>query len=168
MLIAIAIAEEIQWLQRIAKRSASFDLLSFLWLWQEIFRKLGNFLPKSRKTQNLKTCRTFLSFAILGSLLQWRWQWASIGQFVFLFYFWNLLNSSAIALAMGILRWRPTNLQQPPGDLPCDPPLTYHWPPMTPHRPISLFSSKFYILSLAFYFAQIWPISFFFLKFLGS
>ena len=26
----------------------------------------------------------------LGSLLQWRWQWASIGHFVFLFYFWNL------------------------------------------------------------------------------
>ena len=69
MLIAIAIAEEIQGLQRIAKSSASFDLLCFLWFWQEIFRKLGNSLPKSRKTQKLKTCRTSQS-KILGSLLQ--------------------------------------------------------------------------------------------------
>ena len=43
-------------------------------------------LPKSKKTQKLKTHRTSIqSFVILGSLLQWRWQWASIGHFVFLF-----------------------------------------------------------------------------------
>ena len=43
----------------------------------------SNFLPKSKKTLKLKT--SMQSFVILGSLLQWRWQWASIGHFVFLF-----------------------------------------------------------------------------------
>ena len=52
----------------------------------------SNFLPKSKKTLKLKT--SMQSFVILGSLLQWRWQWASIGHFVFLFskcLFWNTL-----------------------------------------------------------------------------
>ena len=135
MLIAIAIAEEIQELQ-------SFEILSFLWLWQKVWVVLvwtginhggvlaqvwdlvilgmeattepeenmdscgalsprsfssnqckSNFLPKSKKTLKLKT--SMQSFVILGSLLQWRWQWASIGHFVFLFlchwvvHIWN-------------------------------------------------------------------------------
>ena len=124
MLIAIAFAEEIQGLQRIA--------LSFLWLWQEVWAALvwaevnlprlssphelifssgsgvpsmlkitrfsnlsentteihpswnqyeSNFLPKSKKTQKNKSSIQF--FVILGSLLQWRWQWASIGHSVY-------------------------------------------------------------------------------------
>ena len=53
---------------------------------KKFLRKLKSFLPKSKKTQKLKTYRTSMqSFVILGSLLQWRWQWASIGHFVFLF-----------------------------------------------------------------------------------
>ena len=126
MLIAIAIAEEIQGLHW------SFELRSFLWLLQKVWVVLvwagvnldgviaqvwdfvilgmeattepeenmgscgalsqrsfssnqcnSNFLPKSKKTPKLKT--SIQSFVILGSLLQWRWQWASIGHFVFLF-----------------------------------------------------------------------------------
>ena len=45
------------------------------------------FLPKSKKTQKRKTCRSSMqSFVILGSLLQWRWLRASIGHFVFLLF----------------------------------------------------------------------------------
>ena len=44
-------------------------------------------LPKSKKTQKRKTCRSSMqSFVILGSLLQWRWLRASIGHFVFLLF----------------------------------------------------------------------------------
>ena len=76
--------------------------------------------------QNLKLISTSMqSLVNLISFLPWRWQWASIGHFVFLlkfyfqnlfFYFWNLSldliryqNRSAIALAMSILQWCPTN-----------------------------------------------------------
>ena len=52
---------------------------------KKFLRELRNFLIKSKKTQKLKTCRTSQSFVILGSFLQWQWQWASIGHFVFLF-----------------------------------------------------------------------------------
>ena len=62
-------------------------------------RNLRNFLPKSKKTQKLKTCRTSQSFVILGSFLQWRWQWASIGHCVLVLTildnfdnFWNFLR----------------------------------------------------------------------------
>ena len=53
---------------------------------RNFLRKLRKFLPKSKKTLKLKTCRIFQAFVILGSLLQWRWQWASIGHFVFLLF----------------------------------------------------------------------------------
>ncbi len=112
MLIAIAIAEEIQGLQKIAlKFWASEFSLAFAKSWTHILLRLwrglhaqnnkisnlsdntieihpssnqynSNFLQKSRKTPKLKTLMQ--SFVILGSLLQWRWQWASIGHFVFL------------------------------------------------------------------------------------
>ena len=51
---------------------------------KKFLRNLRNFLPKSKKTLKLKT--SMQSFVILGSLRQWRWQWASIGHFVFLFW----------------------------------------------------------------------------------
>ena len=38
--------------------SASFELLSFLSLWQEVYQLLRNFVPKSQTTQKQKTCRT--------------------------------------------------------------------------------------------------------------
>ena len=44
--IAIAIAEEIQGLH---KSSASFELLSFLWLWQEVFQKAEKLLAKVKE-----------------------------------------------------------------------------------------------------------------------
>ena len=54
--------------------SASFELLSFLRLWQEISQKAEKLLAKVEQTQKLKICKTSQSFLILGSLLQWRWQ----------------------------------------------------------------------------------------------
>ena len=73
---------------------------------KKFLRELRNFLIKSKKTQKLKTCRTSQSFVILESFLQWQWQWASIGHFVFLLFtpvssagfwllksvFWNLMT----------------------------------------------------------------------------
>ena len=111
MLIAIAIAEEIQELQ-------TFEILSFLWLWQKVwvvlvwagvnlcgvfrsglrscyfghgghdgawgeYRFMWGTKPKEVLCWVLAPMQ---SFVILGSLLQWRWQWASIGHFVFLFF----------------------------------------------------------------------------------
>ena len=65
--------------------SASFELLSFLRFW-EVSQLSEKLLTKVKKTQKLKTCRTpTQSFVILESLLRWRWQWASIGHYVFLF-----------------------------------------------------------------------------------
>ena len=37
---------------------------------------------------------------ILGSLLQWRWQWASIGHFVFLFFFSSKFHSKRCSLLL--------------------------------------------------------------------
>ena len=95
MLIAIAIAEEIQvCIGARIQRSTSWPPPWRLHAQKNLISNLSentteiysssnqydsNFLSKSKKTQRLKTW-------ILGSLLQWRWQWASIGHFVFLFF----------------------------------------------------------------------------------
>ena len=104
MLIAIAIAEEIQdCIGARIQRSTSWPPCSKkldLKLQQEyqearrkpeeIFKEYGNLW--GAKPWVLAPMQ---SFVILGSLLQWRWQWASIGHFVFLFlchwvvHIWN-------------------------------------------------------------------------------
>ena len=65
----------------------------------------SNFLTKSKKTPKLKT--SMQSFVILGSLLQWRWQWASIGHFVFLFFssleFHSLRCTFLLAISLAVL-----------------------------------------------------------------
>ena len=118
MLIAIAIAEEIQGLQRIAlkfwasefsltlARSLSCTGLSWSAPHEPIFSSgsVVASMPKITRSQTwartpqrftpAQTSTTFVkvkensesqNFVILGSLLQWRWQWASLGHFVFLF-----------------------------------------------------------------------------------
>ena len=76
---------------------------------KKFLRKLKSFLPKSKKTEKLKTYRTSMqSFVILGSLLQWRWQWASIGHFVFLFsphWLHASKNASKVSAAANIKCW---------------------------------------------------------------
>ena len=63
--------------------SASFEF----WVWQEVSQKAKKLLAKVKENSEAQNYRTSMqSFVILGSLLQWRWQWASIGHFVFLFY----------------------------------------------------------------------------------
>ena len=67
MLIAIAIAEKIFKLPRIT--------LNSIWSQKSDFRTSETTFKKSLQNK----------FVLLVSLLQWRWQWASIGHFVFLF-----------------------------------------------------------------------------------
>ena len=69
------------------KRSKDWEVLKILSFWifldwrQEVSQISEKLLSKVKKS-----CRTSMQyFVILGSLLQWRWQWASIGHFVFLF-----------------------------------------------------------------------------------
>ena len=49
---------------------------------KKFLRNLRNFLPS---VQENSEAQNFQNLPILGSLLQWWWQWASIGHFVFLF-----------------------------------------------------------------------------------
>ena len=85
MLIAIAIAEEIQgfWIGRFCKFWASEFSLTLA------RRRLRNFLIS---VQENSEAQNFHILPILGSLLQWRWQWASIGHFVFLFVLYKLCS----------------------------------------------------------------------------
>ena len=85
MLIAIAIAEEFQEFGC----SASFELLSFLWIRQEVSQTAEKLLAK---VEEISEAQKLLNLHIFGSLLQWRWQWASIGHFVFLFVWWYLVS----------------------------------------------------------------------------
>ena len=66
------------------------QVLSF-WVFLDFGKEFPSFLKIScqnqRKHRRSNLQNILQSFVILGSLLQWRWQWASIGQFVFLFYF---------------------------------------------------------------------------------
>ena len=67
MLIAIAIAEEIQGFGG----SASFELLSFLWIRREVSQKAEKLLAKVEETSE---AQNLLNLHILGSPLQWQWQ----------------------------------------------------------------------------------------------
>ena len=68
--------------------SVSFELLSFLWLWQ-------NPAEEPHMNQFFEDLLRIPPFVVLGSLLQWRWQWASIGHFVFLFAIGPRISSMA-------------------------------------------------------------------------
>ena len=62
---------------------------------KKFLRNLRNFLPS---VQENSEAQNFQNLPILGSLLQWWWQWASIGHFVFLFlnrYFGQKMYFSA-------------------------------------------------------------------------
>ena len=62
------------------------------WEPEEIFEEHG-FMWDSKPKKVLRWVLVPMqSFVILGSLLQWRWQWASIGHFVFLFQLWSLFS----------------------------------------------------------------------------
>ena len=81
LLVAIAVAEELQGLQGL-RRLCKFWVTEFFQLWQEVSQLSEKLFAKLRSSK----LESMQSFVILRSILQWRWQWASIGHFVFLFY----------------------------------------------------------------------------------
>ena len=94
--IAIAIAKEIQgfWIGRFCKFWAS-EFSSTL---ARSFPAFWFFFAKTKENSEGQNLQNFLqSFVILGSLLQWRWQWASIGHFVFFLFLKFVIGSHQIS-----------------------------------------------------------------------
>ena len=121
MLIAIAIAEEIQGLQRVGKlckfwaSEFSSTLASFSALWETSCQSRRQ-LRSSKLVELL--CNPLLSLDLFCNFTPRDAH-----------CYWKI--SLLVTL---ILQWPPTDLQQPPDDHPW-PPLTSHWPPRTPHWP---------------------------------